>query len=419
MHPDDQNYVDQQRGRIKELVQAHAFGTYGTHNPNDPSVVKDVDNALSTQRADQILSKAKTDAITAQQWFGKYASDLTNPADMMRVQSAIEGHAATVAAEHVSNTVTNAHRQPDGSFDVSERVMADEARAAAEKALPGNELAGATAVAKLKGFLGNDSWLRTQDEREARDQLNQILQKGDLRDAHQMMLYPDMDKIMAKMPTVRTVDQLQTYMNRFYGSVDKQTNEYWATLINGMRTSDAAAFQYLDPTDPKYHLHKDDIIKIQNQQAAAASNPKNDAKVSQAMTWLLGARGTELNTLKVDRFNKDDPNDYYHFRGAMQEALQEWAEDHKRPPTYEEVVDKIGPQIIKTQAVAKGWIYNTNEPAFRQDMTDQDRQRLTKMFTDKGGAPPDDKQLIRAYAREQFQKFYKQAKPSGSDQPNQ
>jgi hypothetical protein len=422
LHPDDAPYVEQQREAVRDRVTQAAFLKYGVHDPNDPNVVKDVNNALSAQRREQIAAKINTDAIVGGQWAKKYAADLTNPADRDYIDKLAENKGAVVAGSHIAADVLASHRQPDGSYDASSKDMEDEVRNRAKTVLPDNEYLPDTAVAKLQGLLWHDNFFAKQEQADAKQRFNDALAKGDIKDVQTLMAMPGMDKVIPKLPPdLRTAPQLQSYMNRFYAGENKITNERAATMINGMKNSDAAAFMAIDPTNPEYHLSKGDIIRVQNEQAEMARNPKDDPRVTRAVNWLLGARGSELQALGVDKFDKANPDDYYHFRGALQEALQIWQEDHNgKPPTYEEVVDKIGPSVIKTQTNVPGFFSifghgTTREaPAFQQynrpsieDVPQEVRDKITKDFQDKGVAAPTDRELVQVYARQQFNKLYK------------
>jgi hypothetical protein len=425
LHPDDENYVDQQRTKIKGLVTSQVMAAVGTSDPNDPNVVKAVNDALSKQRAEQILAKAVTDPITAGKWQQKYADQLTNPADRDRVNATIENRGAAVAASNIATSILQAHRQPDGSYDLPATQLEQLARDQATKALPDNPLVADTTVGKLHSLMSNQTYFTKYEQQDAKNEFNQILDKQDIHDVQTFLAMPGADKVMSKLPPdMRTAPQLQKYINNFQAGRDRQTNEYWSTTINGMRSSDSSAFMSIDPTDPQYHLSKQDIIRVQNQQAELARNPQDDPRVSRAMSWLLGARGAELKELEVDQKHPGSEDDYYHFRGALQEAIQVYQEDHKgQQPTYEDIVDKIGPQIIKTHAATPGW-FGTNfrageEPAFRQfnrptlqDIPQEERDKITQDFINKGVPQPTESELTQIYARQLFNKFYKQSKPS-------
>lgn len=88
-HGDDENYVDGMRAKITDAVTQQTMAVTGAHDASDPNVVSKVNDALSHQRAEQILAKAITDPITAGQWEKKYAGDLTNPVDKDRVAAKI------------------------------------------------------------------------------------------------------------------------------------------------------------------------------------------------------------------------------------------------------------------------------------------------------------------------------------------
>ena len=181
-----------------------------------------------------------------------------------------------------------------------------------------------------------------------------------------------------------------------------------------------ADFMAINPSDPKWHLSVDDQIKVQNMQYDMAKHPTDDARVTSALGILRDARGTELETLNVMKRTSKNKDDYDHFVGALQEALQIWQDDHSgKRPTNEEVRDIIGPQIIKTQYTKDGTYFGsywpTTEPAFREyqrpsfaDIPDSFKQTVLNDVKKAGWAEPTEAQLVQAYARVQFLKFYKQ-----------
>ena len=127
--------------------------------------------------------------------------------------------------------------------------------------------------------------------------------------------------------------------------------------------------------------------------------------------------GAQLQALGIYSRTKDNNDDYDHFTGALQEALSEWREDHKTPATSKDVIETIGPQIMNQQAVSKGYIYNSNEPAFKQfnrpaagEIPEGFKTKVTSDLVKQGLPPPSDQQVLRAYTRMQFQKLFA-AKP--------
>lgn len=410
--PYDESFVDQKRAKIEaDTIQATMLEA-GTDNPSSPIVQDAVKNVLSKQRRIQITGIARTDPIAAQEMIDKYNSDLTDT-DRNYITGLVEGKAAAVAANQGANAILAKHRQPDGTYDASATVMQQEARDWAKQNMPSNPLLPDAVVGKLDNlqFMG-----RLAQERDTQDAVKttaETIMKYNVTDAQQLLAVPGMDKTVQMLPPSARKD-LQGYINRFNQSVNTRTSQEQMVTINGLRNNDSAAFMTIDPTDPKFHLSQPDIIKVQNWQHQMAQKSYDDPRVSRSMGWIKGAMAPQLQSLGVYQRDKANPDDYDHFTGALQEALQVWQEDHQgKQPSYNEVVDQIAPSLLNTQMTKKGWIWNSQTPAFQgwnrpsaADIPKDFREQVTKDVVSKGGAVPTEEQLLQAFAREQFIKLY-------------
>ena len=128
------------------------------------------------------------------------------------------------------------------------------------------------------------------------------------------------------------------------------------------------------------------------------------------MSWLRQSRGGELAALGVFRRDNKSPEDYDHMTGTLSSALDLWQESHGKPPSYDDVVNTIGPQVLKSRAVP-GWLYGTNnEPFFKPDVNSQEyklfQRKATEDVTNTGAVAPTEAEIDRAYTRMQLLKLY-------------
>jgi type II secretory pathway pseudopilin PulG len=204
---------------------------------------------------------------------------------------------------------------------------------------------------------------------------------------------------------------IQDYINRTRDAAYKTTQQEYKQRALGLSTNDVEKFVSTDFTT--WPLNRVDLTEIQNRQAKLVKNAQDDPRVMHAQSWMRGAMGTQLQALGIYSRNANNTDDYDHYTGALQEAIQEFQEEHKHAPTYKDVIEHIGPQVINTQTEHKGWLWNSQEPAFEQwtrpqpnEVPPEFRQQITKEVIDKGGVVPSEDQLYRAYIRSQFNKLY-------------
>lgn len=423
-HADDEDYVNQQIDKIKGDTLHASIMESGNADPTSAVNKLAVDNAVSNARRTQVEGVLATgNYMGANALEQKYKGDFTAK-DLEYVTNQIEFRGATVAAGNVASQVLAQHRQPDGTYDETVAHMQEEARGIVGKMLPNNSLAPDMVAQRIDGLSYSSRVAARIDGQDAQKKFLDTVTQYGVHDVQSLLALPDGPKIVAALPDKQKAN-LQSTINDFWKGSDRISSQESLRTINGMRTQGTqdsmADFMAINPSDPKWHLSTDDQIKVQNWQYEMAKKPTDDPRVGLALSVLKGARGPELQAMGIYNRDRNNPDDYDHFVGTLQEAIQVWQEDHGgKRPTNAEIQDVIGPEIIKTQATNKGYLWNSQEPAFRQfsrpsfeDIPEDWKTRVTNEVTKAGGIAPTDEQLIQAYARMQFNLLYKQSKPTG------
>lgn len=421
-NPNDENLFQQQKDQV--ATNAAQAIKLKTGADDDSPIVKNAQaTAVSSLRAERIIAQAKTDPMTAMTTLQEHKGDLTQP-DYDRVDGIINTKATAVASANIATDVFGAHRQPDGTYDATVQQMQQEVRDKAIKLFPDNELLPQAAVGHLDGMVNQDRYSTRQDLQDTKQQVYKAIGDNNVVDVQHLLAIPGMDHVVDKLPPSMKND-LQGYINRYNAAQNKLSDEQAKNIINGISNNNVEQFTNLDLTDPKYHLSQNDITHFQTLQAKLTKDPVNDPSVMHAQRDLRASMGPQLQALGIYSRDKNNPDDFDHFTGALQEALNEWRQDHKTPATSEDVVGKIGPMIMNQQAVSKGYLWNSSEPAFRQfnqpapgEIPEGFRTKITNDLVKQGLPEPIDVQVQRAYTRMQFQKLYGKMATSATTPPN-
>ena len=413
-HPTDTNFVNAQRDKIVQSVTDQVTLEKGVSE--DSPIVKDaVMNAVSKWRKEQISGVMRTDPTKAQGMLDQYADDLTGP-DKDVLTGQIQGRSSAVFAANFATDFYQSHLQPDGTLDISNQEAEKQIRAEAATRMPGNPFAPEAAVQKYQSLVFHDNIARREDKVNTINAIDQAIGQYGITDTQQLLAIPGMDKTVEKLAQVdpKLAATLQQHIFNINQAANRVTRDQSLRQLNGMKNNDLGSFLTIDPFDPKWHLNVSDANQIQKEQQRLVKDPKDDPKVTEAMRQIKGAFASQMQALGLMTRDKNNPDDYDHFTGALQEALTTWREDHNgKPPGYQDLTDKIFPQLIRMHSVP-GMIYGTNqEPTFRgyakplpEDVPDTFRNQLANDVAKAGGTPPTDTQVYQAYLRTQFIKLF-------------
>ena len=186
--------------------------------------------------------------------------------------------------------------------------------------------------------------------------------------------------------------------------------------IKGLALNDLPSFLDIDLTKEKFST--DRRRKFFDLQQKLRAKPETDPRVHRAFNWLRESRGAELEALGVFSRNKDSPDDFDHFQGALQDAIDVWAEQIGKPPTRKEIIEQIGPDLIRQNTKTEpgsvfGWYWpNTSlETIWNAKIPQEDVDRFKEEVKYQTGNEPTDEQVRKAIVRQRLMKLYKKPAP--------
>jgi len=181
--------------------------------------------------------------------------------------------------------------------------------------------------------------------------------------------------------------------------------------IKGQAASDPAGFLEMDviSTDLPTSARKE-LIGLQGKMKEKA---ESDPRVTKALQVL----GPDLQAAGITRQNKDEYDQYV---GALQEALTDWQEEHKKAPNAAEV-KVIGARLMQERS-GTGW-FGTNigvSKVFNIPVPEKEAEAIKALPTwAEVGITPTDTQIQRIYTRKVYNELYggKPTKPSSPTGP--
>jgi hypothetical protein len=129
--------------------------------------------------------------------------------------------------------------------------------------------------------------------------------------------------------------------------------------------------------------------------------PDDDPALNKAISYL----GTKMFNAGVTR--GQDKDRYYDFRGALQDQLQTFQQDHKKMTGPKEW-DEIGSKLLQEQSAP--WmfgLFNSKTSTFEVPVPDKDQAEIKQFLTEKNkGTEPSDKDIQRFWIAVQYQRLY-------------
>jgi hypothetical protein len=409
-----------------------------SNNPDDVAAAKAQVNTLAAQRGalkgqdqDSVDEYAKTinssldlnviketarrEPSKAKEMLDERRDGMT-AADFDHAQAIVDNSMRAVGSVNIAQKVISSHIGDDGKPDTSFENMQAEAEAEAKKVAPDDALMVKHTTDALKGLYNQKIYADKQFKYENTQTIDAAIQGG-AKDIQTLRADPKIAEAIDNLPKSEQL-KIPTRINAYNAAATKVANQDSLTRIAGLRNNDVESFLNLDPTDPKLQLNQSQQREVMGWQQADKKNQNGDPRVNRALTWLRDARGGELQALGVYHRDSRDPDDYDHMTGTLQSALDLWQESKGKPPTYDEVVNQIGPQVIKSRAVPGSLWGTRDEPFYKPDVNSTEYKnfsgQVTKDIQDQGKPPPTPAEIDRAYNRMQLLKLYPpKAKPSG------
>ena len=381
-----------------------------------PAVTDEYTKTINSSLDYNVIKRiARTDPIAAGELLEARRKDMTDEY-YTKSQTVVDNANLAVGSVNIAQKVIKAHVGDDGKPDVSFEKMQQEAEAEAKRVAPDNALMQKHTTEALRGLYNQKIYADKQFKWENSQTVDAGIQNG-VKDIQQLRADPKMAEAIDNLPKSEQL-KLPARINAYNAARDKVANQDSLTRVKGLRNNDVESFLNLDPSDPSLHLSQPQIREVMDWQQQDKKNQNGDPRVNRALTWLREARGGELQALGVYHRDGKDPDGYDHMTGTLQSALDLWQESKGKPATYDDVVNIIGPQVIKSRAVPGSWYGTNNEPFYKPDVNSTEYKnfsaQVTKDITDQGLPPPSESEIDRSYNRMQLLKLYPpKAKSSG------
>lgn len=406
--PKDEALFQQIRAKKVENAVNLALAEKGASGKDNPIVQDYVAKAVSSLRRSQLIGMSRTEPMDALAKYEEHSAELSE-SDRQAVQGILETRGSAAAAVNISNQVYSNHLKADGTLDTSVKVLQDEVRAEADRIQKENPFLKATiveaAVAKLDSRIYRDRIAAVADKREATSELNDTIVNNNITDVQQLLVMPGIEKTLQKYGNVTTAE-LQKRIDGLYKMGHQQTNQTNFVRLKGLANNDVNGFLDTDLTQEP--LNKVDYQTLVNIRNKLMQSPTSNPHVERAMLQLRNAIGTQLTALGIDtrRNNKDE---YDKFTGTLTEAIEGFQEANHRPPSPQELVDKIAPALLKTTQTGPAW-WRTTTPEYGrlqdQEIPQPIKDNIISEELAKGNVAPTDEQIKRKVLREQFKKLY-------------
>lgn len=382
-------------------------------DPSDPQGKLLVAGEVSKLWANRIIGLSRTAPFEAQKMLEKNSSKMLEP-DRLKVEQVVTSSGRAVGSANIAQSIYNAGAGDETTPPKSLADMEAEVRAAAKKQNPDDPLLETHAVAALKGIYNQDKYAKRQEELANKEIISQGIQSFGGATVQELRSDPRVAIAIDSLPKAQTQD-LQGQINRFNAARDKKTQENAAIRLNGLSNNDVEAFLNTDIT--REPLSKGDMIKFMNLQAKLKKNPSGDPRVAKAVGILRNSRGAELEALGIYSRRENNKEDYDHFTGALQSAIEVWMADHgNKPPDAKTITDEIGPSVIR-QRTEPSWfgLSSRQTPFYNQTVPESFSKQVKADVLAKDGYTPTDEEIYKAYVRKQYLEFYRK-QPKVKDQ---
>jgi hypothetical protein len=413
---DEVGFRDLVSRRVKSAKEVAGALGIDEGNPQEELMVKE---AVSDMWYSKIKGIAKKDPVKAQEVFDANKTNLLRPH-----QESLENYVTSQFHSIYSANIAEKVYDPSGVKPLKQ--MQDDARKLSEEQRPGDQVLANRAVSTLN-TLYNQRRSATKDEAQRNTSTVEgfIIDNPNILTEQQLRAVPGMSERIEQMPE-RERGKIQATINHYRQAATFKSNKQTFNELKALSSVDPARFLDLDLTEYK-DLDRDDYNKLTVIRKERMDKVGEDPRVPRAMRMIRSAHGATLQALHIDRWTERYQADYYKYMGALQQALDVWQQDKKKPPSDDEIVKIIAPQLIEQQVTSPDTFFGRKEILgvpltktevfFKQTVPDKFAKELTADLVSKGEKPPRPDQIQRAYMRAQLIELYGKPKSKPESGP--
>jgi DNA-binding transcriptional ArsR family regulator len=176
-------------------------------------------------------------------------------------------------------------------------------------------------------------------------------------------------------------------------------------ILKGLAFNDAKSFLAISIPNEKFTSATRKSLITQQEQLKAKAEA--DPRVQDVLEHLRVSMGPDMQALGIYHRNTKDPDSYDHFVGALQQAVDQYWDTHKKRPDAK-AIDEMGSTLLR-QTQTPGTIFGRFWPSTGPPMYEVPQEKIDALKAEtvkRGGTEPTDTEARRALMRQHFKDFY-------------
>lgn len=368
----------------------------------------------SAMWATKIEGVAKEAPLQAPKLLEDNRSKLTEK-DFKRVENVVNNQRDAVGSANIAQDILKSHMDDEGNLTAPMAEIQAKARTLAAQFSPDDPQFITKTVRALDAEYNQRKYAMKQERFDNIQAVTDAFVTHGVSNMQQLLADPKASAAYYALPPSEQA-KVPAKIDNYIRSRDRQANERTMTELMGMKNNDVEGFLNANPEDPEYKLSQSQIREVMTQQQKVKKQTAQDPRVDRAMGWMRGGFGAQMEAMGVFRRTTSNKTEYDHLTGAVQQALDIWQEDHKKPPTNKEFSEQIAPQILKIQKEPGAFgiygygVFGSDRTIYRHDTGSKDYKTFVSTqkadIVAKGGSEPSEEELYKAYTRLQLLKLY-------------
>lgn len=398
----------------RSRMNADAIAAAKDLHPGDPQYDLMVKKFESNLWRSRIEGLARTAPSEARKLLDDNKSQMLE-ADFMHSDQVVRNTSRTVDAVNIANDVYETNKGTDEKPGMTLKQMEDAARAKAKEVNPNDPILEQHAVQSVAARFFQDKRATQQENWTADNSVHSLIISNKYRNIQELEADPNAAKFIEQMsPQARR--SLPAYVANYWKNYNaKDTNDNFIRL-KGMAANNLEEFMNADFSTEK--LNPTDLRSLEALRSKLKGEPGGDPRVDTAIRQMRGSFASQMEALGIFKRTKDNKEDYDHFTGTLQSALDAWRDTHGKPASYKDITETIGPQVLY-QRNEPGMLWGTNKkPFYNQDVPARFTEKFTSDVLAATGKEPTTEQIYKAYVKQQLlQLFTKPTAKGGSSAP--
>ncbi len=212
-------------------------------------------------------------------------------------------------------------------------------------------------------------------------------------------LNPDLEKLWPTLDARGRKYVMDLFhRNQVGGSkVDARTSTVNLQKLYGMVDNDQVK-DFLEADLEKYPMNSGDFRKYYDLRRKLGNNPSADPRTLAAVKLLQDNKADVLSALGVLKRDKSNEEAYNSFTGAVHIALMDWRDAHRKDATPKDILETIGPSVLKAETVTHWFSKDTLEnPTFGKQVPEDYIELATRQAKQAGRPIPTKAEMQSAW----------------------